>query len=296
MPKWHFGSPSIPWTVVCLSIGALSLPPLAYALAGGEPIRFETLVWLPALIPAFLLAYYRGWGGIATGLAMGMVVFSMAQVYLVASGRRAPDWPLMMSITVAFAGIALFLGTVSERLHAEREKAEQLALFDPLTDLPNRRFIDLILEREFAAAQRGRPVVVVAFDLDGLKAINDQYGHRAGDEALKAVAAVLSDNTRTMDLSGRLAGDEFVSILSSASVGGASVFVKRVQEAIEKLDGFAMPLTISAGLAASRETMSGPDELLEAADRALYEAKTAGVGKVVVAPAPAPPEFAEAVG
>lgn len=283
MPRWHFGSPPIPATAVLLSVLALLVPLAAITAAGTDVMRFEALVWLTALIPAFLLAYYRGWQGVATGLALGMAVFSVAQVFLVLSGTRLPDWPLMLSITAAFAGVALVLGGVTERLHAERENAEQLALHDSLTGLPNRRYLELILEREFAAAERGRAVVLIAFDLDGLKRINDRQGHSAGDEAICAFARVLEHNTRAMDLSARLGGDEFVSVLSSSSIEGAMVFVRRVQAAVEQIEA-PQPLSVSAGLASYSRGFRQPHELLDAADRVLYEAKKQSVGGVMIAP------------
>lgn len=282
MPRWHFGSPSIPATAILLSMLALSVPALSIAAAGEAPSRFESLVWLAVLIPAFLLAYYRGWKGVATGLALGMAVFSLGQVYLVLVGGRLPDWPLMLAITTAYIGIALALGAVAERLHEEREKAERLALYDPLTRLPNRRYLDLILDKEFAAAQRGRVVVAIAFDLDGLKEINDRHGHLAGDDALRAVGRVLAGTTRTMDLSARFGGDEFISILSSSSTAGALVFVGRVLEAVRGIEHFGGRLSLSAGVAVYDISMVEPRDLVGAADRALYQAKLKNGDTVVV--------------
>lgn len=273
VPRWHFGSPRIPATATVLSVLALAVPVVGTLLAGSALPRFEALLWLTALIPAFLLAYYRSWVGVATGLALAMGLFSLAQVYLIASGRRLPDWPLMFVTTAALVVLALVLGILTERLHAERERAERLALFDPLTDLPNRRYFELILEKEFAAAQRGRKLAVVAMDLDGLKAINDGYGHAAGDAAIRACARALAANTRSMNLSARLGGDEFVSIVSSSEIEGTLIFARRVQQAVSQLEGLPGTVTISIGLAAYSGRMSSPEDLVSAADAALYEAK-----------------------
>ena len=272
-PKWHFGAPSIPARAALLSALALVVP-LAASLAGGAAAdRYEALLWLTALIPGFLLAYYRGWSGIATGLAAGMAIFSFAQVYLIVTGRRLPDWPFMLAITAALVLISLVAGGVVEQIHTARERAEHLALFDPLTDLPNRRYLGLILEKEFAAAQRGRGLVVVAFDLDGLKAINDDHGHQAGDEAIRAVAEVLASSTRSMDLSARLGGDEFASVLSSATAEGALVFVKRIQHTVSNLTHLPVRISVSAGIAEYHIDIADEEQLLRAADGALYEAK-----------------------
>lgn len=272
-PRWHFGSPSIPPRAVLLSALALVVPVAASMAGGAEADRYEALLWLTALIPGFLLAYYRGWSGIATGLAAGMAVFSLAQVYLVLTGYRLPDWPFMLGITAALVFLSLIAGGVAQQLHEARERAERLALIDSLTELPNRRYMELILEKEFAAAQRGRELVVVAFDLDGLKSVNDLHGHAAGDEVIRAFAGVLRSNTRSMNLSARLGGDEFVSIVSGTSVEGALVFVERVQHALTELTSLPASISVSAGVAEYHVDITDEEHLLNVADEALYEAK-----------------------
>lgn len=269
-PRWHFGQPAIPPRAAVLSILALAVP-LTAAMA--DVGRFEVLLWLTALIPVLLLAYYRGWPGIAVGLALAMVAFSMIQVYLIGSGQRAPDWPLMLAVTAALVLLSLLAGAVTDQLHSARERAERLALIDPLTHLPNRRYFDVMLEREVAAAQRGRELAVVAFDLDGLKGINDRHGHAVGDEVIKAFAALLSSNTRSMNLSARLGGDEFASIVSSSTVEGALVFVERIQRATRGMEHRAGGITVTAGVAAYHAGIHDAGSLLKAADEALYQAK-----------------------
>lgn len=280
-PQWHFGSPFIPARAIVLSIMGLAVPVTASWLHAGGTGRFEILVWLPALVPGFLLAYYRGWIGITTGLAMAMALFSSTQVYLIITGQRAPDWPLMLAITVALTLLSLVAGEVTDQLHKAREQAERLALIDPLTNLPNRRYVDLTLQREFAAAQRGRDLVIVAFDLDGLKVINDIHGHAAGDEALKTFAGILRTHTRSMNLSARLGGDEFLSILSSSTIEGALVFVRRVQQATVEATGLATPISVSAGVAEYGLDILDQEHLLDVADQALYDAKQLPSGVVV---------------
>lgn len=280
---WHFGEPEVPLRLLVISLLALAVPVISSI--GGESTvagRYEVLVWLLALIPGFLLAYYRGWSGIALGMAAAMAVFSVAQVYLIATGQRVPDWPYLLAITATLAFLSLVGGEVTNQLHEARERAERLALIDGLTQMPNRRYFELVFQREYAAAERGRSLVVVVFDMDGLKTINDTYGHKAGDEALVAFAGVLKANTRSMNMSARLGGDEFVSIVSDSTIEGALVFVERIQSAVSRLDGLAAGISVSAGLAAYHDEMTAPGFLIEAADRALYEAKTEP-GSVTVA-------------
>lgn len=272
-PSWHFGPPRIPVRAFVISGLALAVPVVAAVTAPEIPIRLEPLLWLTALIPGFLLAYYRGWRGVATGLAFSMAVFGLVEIYLVLTDRRLPDWPFMLSMTAAMVVLSLLAGEVSERLHSDRERAERLALIDPLTRLPNRRYFELVLEREFAAARRGRELVLAAFDLDGLKRINDEYGHSAGDDAIRSFAEVLEANTRAMNVSARLGGDEFACILSSSTMDGATVFAERVQAAADGIDGLPFQVSVSVGLASYTGDMVSPEALVHAADRALYQVK-----------------------
>jgi diguanylate cyclase (GGDEF)-like protein len=263
----------IPRLLAVVSAVALAIPTLAAILSGDGSSTLEAFLWLFVLVPGFLLAYYRGAAGVATGLAMGMVAFSTVQVYLVLSGQRLPDWPLMLSITGALLLGSVLIGGLADRLHGEREEAKRISLLDPLTQLPNRRYFDLVLEREFAAAQRGRELVVVAFDLNGLKALNDRYGHAVGDEVIQAFAAVLTRRTRTMNLTARLGGDEFMTVLSDSTLTGAVVFVRSVLQHEITIEGVDQPVTASAGVARYRVEMTTPSELVAAADAALYKAK-----------------------
>lgn len=166
------------------------------------------------------------------------------------------------------AAIAIETAQLFEQVHS-------LSLTDPLTGLANRRQLERDLAREFAAAQRGRRVVCVLFDLDEFKPYNDCYGHLAGDDALRAFADVLAMTTRVMNLAARYGGDEFVAILSDTDLAGAEAFVERVRTrfpvAVELL-GHG-PLGMSAGIAEYTPEMESPQDLLEAADRALYASK-----------------------
>lgn len=276
-PVWYLGQPSIPLSSLVLAFSVLSVPVVATLFIPTQQSDYQIVLWLLSLVPAFLLAYYRGWQGVATALIVGMAVLALVQVVLAVLGERLGNWPLLVGITIAYLGIALAIGFLSEMLHRERMRAEKLALTDELTDLPNRRYLRLFLETEFAAARRGRSLVVVFFDLDRFKQYNDRYGHHAGDEALKAFASVLHTQTRTMNLSGRYGGEEFVSILSSCEIPGALIFVDRIKKKLRETPLQVGALTVSAGVAAYHPGMSSPEDLLAAADEALYEAKRSSV-------------------
>lgn len=278
MAVWYFGKPEIPLRALTLSFSALLVPVAATFWFPESSEQYELLLWLLALVPAFLLAYYRGWTGVAVAMLVGMVVLAIVQVLVIALDIRT-NWVLLLAVVVAYISIGLTIGLVSELLHQERARAERLALQDELTDVPNRRLAEIFLEKEFAAAQRGRELTVVLFDVDGFKGYNDRHGHAMGDDALRAFVGVLQTRTRRMDLSARYGGEEFITILSGASMEPALRFAESIREGLEELTtvpGF----TVSAGVASYDDHMESVRELVAAADAALYRAKSAGRNRV----------------
>lgn len=164
------------------------------------------------------------------------------------------------------------------RLHAE---VLRLSLTDPLVQLPNRRQLDLFLEKEFEAARRGRPLAFVLYDLDRFKEYNDAYGHRAGDVALIRFADILRRETRAMNLAARYGGEEFATVLSGTNEAGGFAYAERVRRHV--LHEFGGTLSVSAGVAAYSPETETPIDLVVAADRALYRAKLDGRNRVYVA-------------
>jgi len=159
---------------------------------------------------------------------------------------------------------------------------------DDLTQLLNRRFLPTILRREISLAERSRrPFAVVLVDLDHFKSINDEYGHAAGDLALQAVAAVLLRNLRVSDYAFRYGGEEFLLVNVETDLEGARTLAERLrqeisQEVIRLPGGRSMYLTASFGVALHT---GHPDfaRMIDAADAALYRAKTLGRNRVEVA-------------
>jgi len=264
----------VPGRALAISAAALAVPVLAVYLMPGVN-DYELLVWLLALIPAFLLAYYRGWRGVAAAMAAGMAVISLGQVLLVYLGRSVNDWALVAGVLTVFIGVGLGVGWVSELLHRERAKAQWLAYTDALTGLPNRRQGLFFLDKQFAAARRGQGLAVAYVDMDDLKGINDTSGHRAGDRALRALGEALAIETRDSELSARLSGDEFLCILHTQDPRDVHIFLHRVRERIMQA-GEGRPLTFSAGIAVYGAGVASPGHLIELADLAMYEAKHSG--------------------
>ena len=249
--------------------------PAAAALLFSEVLGdYGPLLWLLLLVPAFLLAYYRGWKGVATALAAGMATLSTTQVFASWMGIAVPD--ILLAVVVVYLAIAMGVGWLAERLHRDRHEVENMALTDTLTNLPNRRHALVVLENEFAAAERGRPLAAVLFDLDGFKAFNDRHGHPAGDEALRSFADILTQTTRRMNLSSRFGGEEFLSLLAGSEAKGAVRFGHRVRIALASRALSGETLTVSCGVATYHTSMTSPDDLLAAADHALYQAKREG--------------------
>lgn len=269
---------------------ALSISLLALAVAGGTNLawpraltEYASLIWLLALIPPFLLAYYRGWRGVTLALSAGMLLLLAVEVGGSLWADRAVRWWVLGIVTAALITVSLGAGLISDRLHRRTTDALRLAYRDPLTGLPNRRVLELFLERHYAAALRGHPLSVVVFDIDDFKGYNDRRGHAAGDDAIRAVARALNGNTRAEDLSGRLGGDEFLALLPGEEVEGARRFAERVRRGVEPIAGSEGPqVTVSAGVAGFRPGVAGSDELVRRADSALYVAKSLGGDRVVL--------------
>ena len=274
----------VPARALILSLGSLAVPVVAIVVFPDWVQDDQgVLLWLTSLVPAFLLAYYRGLRGVALALAGGMAVLALTQVAVLLLGRAAPNWYLLLAVVAVYVGICIALAVFAEVLHRERRAAEELALVDALTGLPNRRHAAVMLDAQFAAALRGLPLAVVMFDLDRFKDVNDRHGHDAGDEALRAFADVLRSNTRRMDLSARFGGEEFIAVLGGGAVPPAVAFAERVRAAIAAESFPWGRITVSAGVAAYEEGMGSYEILVASADRALYAAKAGGRDRVMVA-------------
>lgn len=255
---------------------------------------YFALLWLLALIPPFLLAYYRGWEGAALAVAAGMVLLIGVEVGGSFLGERSVRWWIVGGVIVVLILVSLGAGLSADRLHRQTNEALELAYADPLTGLPNRRILDLFFHKEFAAAERGGALTIVLFDVDGFKRYNDTRGHSAGDDVLRLVGDSLAGNTRAMNLSGRQGGDEFLALLPGERAMGAVHFAERVRDTVADAPRARDEgISVSAGVAAYDPTMRAPKDLVDAADRALYAAKRLGGDRVVVnADHLAPEEFA----
>jgi diguanylate cyclase (GGDEF)-like protein len=270
----------VPFQALLISLAALAVPVGAALYAPEWHAYRGVLLWLNALLPAFLFAYYRGLQGVAAAVAVGMAVLSLTQAAIVWLGLPEPDWPLLLAVVVVYVSICGALAIFAEVLHRERHAAEAAALVDPLSGLPNRRHAEFILDMQFAAAARGRRLSVVLFDLDDFKGVNDRFGHAAGDRALRAFSGMLKRHTRRMDVSARFGGEEFLTVLTDADLEEALHFAERVRDETGRIGEHGLRLSVSAGVATFAGGMDTWEQLVGAADEALYEAKKQGRNRV----------------
>jgi diguanylate cyclase (GGDEF)-like protein len=169
------------------------------------------------------------------------------------------------------------------------QRLEQEASHDSLTGLYNRRHLDALLKRELSLAQRAKHAIgVILLDLDHFKRLNDTYGHQAGDAVLQAVANYLRSRLRSYDVACRYGGEELVVVAPGASLQASTKLAEQLRTGIEQLkvehDGQAItPITASFGVSAYPQHGAEPEELLKAADSALYAAKSSGRNRVSVA-------------
>lgn len=169
------------------------------------------------------------------------------------------------------------------------EELRRLAFTDVQTDLFNHRHFQTLLDEEIRRAQRyGRSLALIFLDLDDFKAYNDAFGHPAGDALLSEVSSVIRSNLRTVDMAARYGGEEFVAILPETTGEQALVLADRLRQAVEDLKASpnGVPrrrVTVSAGVAAYPANAQTKSDLVEAADRATYEAKRSGKNRVQAA-------------
>ncbi|RDC71149.1 diguanylate cyclase [Rhodovulum sp. 12E13] len=210
-----------------------------------------------------------------------------------------PAEPEEMALRVA---TQLRRARAADAMRRRLREGLQMAVTDPLTGLPNRRYalshLGRVAER---AARRGSGFAALVLDLDHFKQVNDAHGHAAGDSVLRAVADRLQRGLRAVDLLARIGGEEFLAVLPDTGRDGARTVAERLRSAVAALPvplpgGGSVAPTVSIGLACVDAGPPGGsptdvDTLIERADRALYRAKSAGRDRVCCsgdAPAPSP--------
>jgi diguanylate cyclase (GGDEF)-like protein len=169
------------------------------------------------------------------------------------------------------------------------QRAEALSVTDDLTQLYNSRYLNQSLRREVKRASRnGRPLSLLFVDLDGFKGVNDVHGHIVGSRALVEAAGVIKGSARETDIVARFGGDEFSLVLPDTGSEGAAAVGDRVRERIAEhrflvSESLAIQLTVSVGVATLPDVAATAEELVKAADAAMYHVKGSGKDGVAVA-------------
>jgi diguanylate cyclase (GGDEF)-like protein len=296
LEEW-LGPRPLPRLLLVLVIAA----PLGYTLGFGH--YAWRVGWANFLMAAILCIVARAtlapvvesslrWRSLLLGCLLTSAAFTLARGMLGAFTDQYPSFrtphPVNLAAAVA-TNVSLVLGTVA-LLVAWRAEAEQklrtLAMTDGLTGLLNQRsFAQQGASLLAHAARHQLPVTALMLDVDHFKQINDTRGHEAGDRALQLFARLLGDTCRSGDLIGRLGGEEFGVLLLHNSAPAGMAFDRRLRRRLHAASvaelGFA--LDYSAGLATPAPGETDLAALMARADRALYEAKTAGRGRLVAA-------------
>lgn len=166
------------------------------------------------------------------------------------------------------------------------KRALDTALKDPVTGINNRAALNATIDREVNLSHRhGYALSVIMLDLDHFKRVNDEHGHLAGDTVLRTVAGRISDCTRGSDMVFRYGGEEFTVVLSNTDIDGAALLAERIRKAIAAMpiviDDLEISVTVSMGVS-TLEAGDSAATLLNRADAALYDAKTAGRNRVMI--------------
>jgi diguanylate cyclase (GGDEF)-like protein len=173
------------------------------------------------------------------------------------------------------------------------KRAEALSVTDDLTNLFNSRYLNIVLRRETKRASRnGRPLSLLFIDLDGFKGVNDTHGHLFGSRALVEAAAVIRGSARETDVVARFGGDEFALVLPDTGGEGAFAVGERIRDRIAEYkflagDGLDIHLTASVGVATLPDVAASAEELVQAADKAMYQVKDSGKNGIQAAADPA---------
>jgi len=261
--------------VVWVAIGLLMVSGIGILdLSTGRELGFSLFY----LIPVVLATWFAG---TVPGLAI--------------SGASAVSWFLADDISgqvysnegVRFWNAAIRLGffvVVTLLLPAlkELEREKKLARIDDLTGADNRRRFFEVAQAEIERSHRyKRPFALIYFDLDNFKAVNDQFGHRVGDQLLRTVVVEARRNLRKTDSLVRLGGDEFAALLPETGLAAAKVAVDKLQSAIhDEMQRQNWPVTVSIGVLTCVDAPGTADDLIRRADDLMYSAKRSGKNAV----------------
>ncbi|MGM9513215.1 GGDEF domain-containing protein [Roseateles sp. DB2] len=295
VPAWLGDERPLWWPSLALGVLALLLMP---GFAMGWPMGWHAPVLYCLQAPLLGLATWQAYRlvrsrtrpsfALALSLPLGTLALLLAAraVEPLLWPGNTPDLRAGSGFNVVWLWAGLVLGMVVNSVVAFLVlvqlilRIRKLTMFDPLTDVLNRRAMGRALEQAHARWRRGEPYALVLLDMDHFKALNDSLGHGAGDQALKGLVAALKPCVRDADALGRWGGEEFLALLCDTGLAGAALVAERMRANLE-----AQPLlwgldqhrlTASFGIAEVMPGDAGPDAVLLRADQGLYQAKQQG--------------------
>ncbi len=260
---------AVAWVISMVAIAA------SVAASGGPGA--PTVSWL--VLPVVTLPARFGTRGLVVGSSFAAVLIAAVTVGVHPSEVSAQPDLLLTPLALLFGVAALLMALMRSDLHHR-----SAAVIDPLTGMLNRA---ALATRAGELAQQaqvvGLPVGVIVGDLDRFKAVNDVHGHATGDAVLQEVAYRLRKHLRAFDLAYRLGGEEFVVLVPGASVTQAADVAETLRAAIDASPIAGLTISMSFGVAASTPGTFDFEEVFDAADRVLYEAKAQGRNRVCTA-------------
>jgi diguanylate cyclase (GGDEF)-like protein len=268
-----------PLQAVLALVFAASIVGLTGGLDSPFTFTFPLIVGAGALLVAPRVALALAVLATAAYLGAGLVVDPTPQV-----------GPLVtMAVNLTGVYLLAYIGaSVGREQRRARDAAIRLSTVDALTGLNNRSYFFSALEREIARGDRsGRAFCMVMLDLDDLKAVNDRFGHVAGDQVLRGVADVVRGGVRKIDTAARYGGDEFVALLPETDPTGGWVVAEKIRQTVSEhgLPGVDPGPTVSVGVVSYPADGRSADALLVSADRAMYASKRGGKNRVARAAA-----------
>ncbi len=265
----------------------LPLGDTGWTLVAQAPVQ-----WLTVSGGRQVLAGLLTLGAVLLVLALGMLWLRRTMLHDIVATRDALDAlardetaPAIVPHYLEFEPVVADINLIALHLQEQRARLAHLSLTDPLTGLPNRRAFETHFPQALGLAERQHAVALVMLDIDHFKGINDRHGHGVGDQVLLALAHALKELTRRADLSARLAGDEFAVLLADTDAAGVDAWYQRLSDRFRgELNAFG--LAVQTGISAGQTWLGRPDgdtlnAALARADRALYEAKARGRGRLV---------------
>lgn len=297
----------------------LAVAAAALAFAGALAAGYDRLpVWLLTVSPsvgsvlaglvicfagpeaAAPYAMYFAWAMIASACFLsrtvtaihGLVAVGVYALAIEIAGQSMTPTGLALAMTAGTAAVAtVVLAGIAADTRDLVARLGDAARTDPLTELDNRRALRDQFGRELDRAGRtGRPLSLIVLDLDRFKRYNDAFGHLAGDDALKRLAKILDEVTRSIEIVARIGGEEFAIVAPETDEAGAVVLAERIRIAVQsEFAASTAPLTVSCGVAVRLPGGRSEVDLFAAADSALYAAKDAGRNRVEVAKDGRPP-------